>query len=234
MGSKKVPLVSVVMPVFNAAPTLQLAIESVQNQDCDAAIELIIVDDGSTDSSLDLAKKLVEVSRNQVTPKLIAQARQGASKARNTALKHCGGSIIAFLDADDFWPTNKLAWQLRTPIDAHTICLGAVQRFHINDKASISAIGHPWKSYQFGAMICSRETIDTVGFLDEQLTLAEDFEWFLRARDAGITIEYHDQIALWYRIGREGSLTYGKDLHQRKIFEILHRNVNRRREGRSD
>jgi glycosyltransferase involved in cell wall biosynthesis len=94
------PLVSVVMPTFNSARYLLQALESVFAQDY-RPIEIIAVDDGSTDRTLDLL-------RNQSGVICIQQPHRGVSAARNIGITSARGNILAFLDSDDLWPTNRL------------------------------------------------------------------------------------------------------------------------------
>lgn len=99
------PLITVIMPVFNAAATLQQAIDSVLWQGVDG-IQFIAVDDGSTDGSLEILQAHaphIECHR---------QASRGPAAARNLALRHARGDLIAFIDADDIWLPGKLRAEL--------------------------------------------------------------------------------------------------------------------------
>jgi glycosyltransferase involved in cell wall biosynthesis len=98
------PLVSALMPAYNAAPYIAEAIESALAQDWPQdRLELIVVDDGSTDDTAEIAARY--------PVKLIRQANGGPCAAVNTALKHERGERIALLDADDAWPVDKLRVQ---------------------------------------------------------------------------------------------------------------------------
>jgi teichuronic acid biosynthesis glycosyltransferase TuaG len=103
------PLVSVVTPVWNGEATLGQAIASVRAQSF-AGWEMLIVDDGSTDGSLALGRRLAaEDGRIRV---LGQGANRGAAAARNRGIRAARGRFIAFLDADDLWYPGKLAAQL--------------------------------------------------------------------------------------------------------------------------
>jgi glycosyltransferase involved in cell wall biosynthesis len=97
-------LVSVVIPVYNAEKYLRQAIRSALEQTL-SPHEVIVVDDGSTDSSREIAASF----GSAVT--CLFQRHQGPSAARNLATKHSSGDWIAFLDADDYWLPDKLAKQ---------------------------------------------------------------------------------------------------------------------------
>ena len=101
--------VSIIMPVFNAAPQLPRAIASVQNQSF-PNWELLVIDDGSTDGSAQVA---AEKARQDPRITLLSlSANEGAAAARNTGLSAARGRYIAFLDADDEWLPEKLDRQL--------------------------------------------------------------------------------------------------------------------------
>jgi glycosyltransferase involved in cell wall biosynthesis len=98
-------LISVVMPCHNAAPYVGEAIDSVLRQSY-PHVELVVVDDGSTDGSTDILQGLAAGRPERVT--LIYQNRSGPFAARNRALTRANGNYIAFLDADDTWHPDAL------------------------------------------------------------------------------------------------------------------------------
>ena len=98
-------LISVVMPCYNAAPYVEEAIECVLQQSY-PHVELIVVDDGSTDGSTEILQRLATDHPERIT--LIYQNRAGPFAARNRALAHANGNYIAFLDADDTWHPDAL------------------------------------------------------------------------------------------------------------------------------
>lgn len=97
--------VSIMMPAYNAERYIEQAIESVLAQTM-PDWELIVVDDGSTDATAQRAAALAE---RDPRIKLVRQANGGESVARNTALQHMQGELVAFLDADDFYLPDHLA-----------------------------------------------------------------------------------------------------------------------------
>ena len=119
------PLVSVITPVFNVQLFLEQTIESVINQEYDNW-ELILIDDGSTDGSADIAKNFA----NKYPYKIFYfehgnHINKGASPSRNLGLAHAKGELIAFLDSDDIWSPQKLQKQVellsKNP-DASVLC----------------------------------------------------------------------------------------------------------------
>src|SRR5688572_11791530 len=99
------PLVSVIMPVHNRQATVARAINSVLAQTY-SNLELIVVDDGSTDGTRDV------VERFGPPVKVISQTHAGAYVARNRALRDARGQLIAFIDSDDAWMSDKLELQV--------------------------------------------------------------------------------------------------------------------------
>lgn len=98
--------VSVITPAFNAAKTIRETIESVLAQSF-SDFEYIIVDDGSTDDTLEIIRQFSD-SRLRV----ISQQNSGPQKSRNRGIKNALGTYISFIDADDLWSSNKLELQI--------------------------------------------------------------------------------------------------------------------------
>lgn len=99
------PVVSVIMPCFNAGPYLEQAVRSALDQTF-RETELVLVDDGSTDVSMDVADGLAREYDARL--KLLRTERLGPYPARNLALKQASGEFVAFLDADDWWEPDFL------------------------------------------------------------------------------------------------------------------------------
>lgn len=104
------PLISVVIPNYNGMLYVEEAVESALNQDYQN-IEVIVVDDGSTDGS----QKLLRKYENRI--RLIETENRGAAAARNTGMKVARGELIAFLDSDDLWKSNKLTRQVQKMVE---------------------------------------------------------------------------------------------------------------------
>jgi glycosyltransferase involved in cell wall biosynthesis len=98
------PLISIIMPCFNAEAFLKESVESVFNQSY-SNVELIVVDDGSTDKSYALLDELTKIYSNLI---IFKQKNSGPYPARNFALSQAKGELIAFLDADDYWDRGFL------------------------------------------------------------------------------------------------------------------------------
>ena len=107
-NDSKKPLVSVIIPVFNAEKTIERAVRSVENQTY-KNWELILVDDCSSDDSLEVLKSL----ENKKICAIHQTRNSGPAVTRNTGIKAAKGDFVAFLDADDFWDAQKLEKQLK-------------------------------------------------------------------------------------------------------------------------
>jgi len=127
----KAPLVSVIIPAFNAERYLGETLESVLGQ-AYRPIEVIVVDDGSTDGTVGLVEDLRKrASEPGSTLVLLRQKNAGPSAARNRGIKEARGEYITFLDSDDLWPAGKLASQVAL-MEEHSdagLVFGDVQRF---------------------------------------------------------------------------------------------------------
>jgi glycosyltransferase involved in cell wall biosynthesis len=99
------PLVSVVIPAHNAGPYLRETLESVTRQETAFPFEIVLIDDGSTDDTLAQARTFEEV-------RIVRESGRGPSAARNRGIAEARGEYVAFLDADDLWPPEKLATQV--------------------------------------------------------------------------------------------------------------------------
>lgn len=105
-------MVSVIIPCYNARDTIIECVQSVLTQSY-KDIEVLIVDDGSTDSSIVVLKKYLAENGNINRVNIIFQENKGPSAARNKGIEMAKGKYIAFLDADDLWNSNKLEIQLQ-------------------------------------------------------------------------------------------------------------------------
>jgi hypothetical protein len=182
----KAPLVTVVIPCYNQARFLGEAIESVLSQSY-RIFEVIVVDDGSTDNTSEVASSYEEV-------RLVRQENRGLSGARNTGIRHSQGEYLVFLDADD----RLLPWALSTGLehlDAHQDCA-----FVSGYCKVIASDGTPRGEWQHqpadedpyiallqkcyipahSAVIYRREVFHTVGGFDTSLKACEDYEHYLR------------------------------------------------------
>ena len=218
------PLVSVVIPVFNGERFLREAVESVLAQKY-SPLEIIMVDDGSTDGTADVARSLPE------TVRYLHQTNQGPAAARNRGIERAQGSLIAFADADDLWPEDKLALQLpylmRDP--AAEIVMGRIQQVLLSETGAEN-FAEPAFSVNLGSAIIRKSVFERVGLFDETMRYSEDVDWFMRAREGGAAIVTIDAVTLLYR-QHDQNMTRGKSTSELNVLKALKRSLDRRRES---
>jgi glycosyltransferase involved in cell wall biosynthesis len=224
------PLISVVVPVFNGAGMLEGAVESIEAQDY-GPIEIVVVDDGSTDATPEAAALL----GNRI--RYMRQVNGGPSAARNRGLAEARGDLIAFLDVDDRWPEGKLATQAaRLASQPELQVVGGRIRYvgegHPGARPVQLGKDETISHVHLGAALFRRSAFDVVGTFDETLRYSEDLDWFLRAREARLPIIILEEVTLEYR--RHGnSMTHGQDLRGLQVFLALKKSLDRRRRNGS-
>ncbi|MBI4773746.1 MAG: glycosyltransferase family 2 protein [Deltaproteobacteria bacterium] len=175
------PLVSVVIPVFNGEPYLAETIESVIAQTY-RPIEIIVVDDGSTDLSAVAAKRFGPPVRYRF------QSNAGTAAARNFGVRSARGSFFAFLDQDDLWAENKLTLQIEAFEREPTadVVFGHVRQFHSPGldpslKKRIQCPSSLMPGYSPSAMLVKREAFFHVGEFETAWRVGEWANWYVRA-----------------------------------------------------
>ena len=190
-------MVSVIIAVYNSEQYLAEAIESALAQTY-RPTEVIVVDDGSTDQTANIARSYKELQ-------YIYQPNQGVAVARNRGLEAAQGEFIAFLDADDMWVPNKLRLQVRYLVDHPHIggTIGRMQNF-LDPGVTVSqqAKSVLFEREHVGLMtLVARKTVfEQAGGFDPSYRVGSDFEWFTRAKDTGILMAILPEILLHRRI----------------------------------
>jgi len=177
------PDVSVIIPAYNHAAYIAQAISSVRAQRW-PSLEMIVVDDGSTDET---PQVLAQLKARDL--QVVRQPHRGVASARNRAILHAHGEWIAFLDADDFWLENKLASQLggqqmceRSFIHSGYVMVNArgahmrVQRERTHPLSDL-LWGNPFVA---SAMVIHRSLLARTGLFDPALSTGEDWHLWLR------------------------------------------------------
>ncbi len=186
-------MVSVIIPAFNAARFLPSALASVAEQNYPAdRIETIVIDDGSTDDTLAVARNF---DKHLPGMQVFNQPNRGVSAARNLGIAVSSGELIAFLDADDRWLPDKIAAQVEVFRAEPTV--GLVHcGFDFVDQAGVPLPDWPRRSrldqgdilLEFlcdfflitSAVMVRRSALESVGGFDESMKVGEDNELFLR------------------------------------------------------
>lgn len=218
------PLVSIIMPAYNASAYIAEAIQSVLNQTW-TNWELIIVDDGSTDDTLQIAQQFaVQDNRIQV----YYQSNQGVSSARNNALQYIQGDFVQYLDSDDVLDEEKISTHIHviqenslTDLDiTYGICYNltndgckketAMHELYKNYDNAIDAqvaiLENHFISFPYSTYLVPRTIVDKVGLWNSILNRAEDSEYMLRVLAEARSLRYVSESIFYYR-EVEGSLS---------------------------
>ena len=181
------PKISIIIPTYNQAEYLQEAIESVLNQTY-KNIEIIIIDDGSTDNTL---KVVNSFNDNKII--FIQQRNKGASSARNTGIKEANGEYIAFLDSDDLWLKDKLRKQIdfmRENPEVGLLGTGCFQMIDTNKMIYKKIFPHKneilqknliqYNPFIQSSVIVRKDVFNDIGLYDEKFKESEDYDLWLR------------------------------------------------------
>ena len=230
------PLVSILIPCYNAAPWLEATLNSALAQ-THPHTEIILVDDGSTDDSLARARRYE--SRGV---RVVAQPNAGASAARNHALRLSHGDYIQFLDSDDLLTPDKIAAQLAAlhtpPAHADSVASCRWGRF-TTDPAAATFVDHAVfrdfapldylvahtggaQMMHPAAWLVPRAVAERAGPWDESLSLNDDGEYFARIVLAAHSIVFSSAGASLYRSNLTGSLSRQRS---RRALESVFRSV---------
>jgi len=224
--SVKRPLVTVIIPVFNGQRFIREAVENVLIQNY-PALEIIIVNDGSTDQTEAIIKQL------PVDVRYFRQENCGPAAARNRGIRDASGEFIAFLDVDDLWPENNLHFLMEEMIryPELDIVRGYGQLMEYNDTTNTyDFVGNPLESFPhyIAAALYRKVAFEKVGLFDPSLMFGEDTDWFLRASELGVNIKRLDETMLYVR--RHGqNMTDGKNMVELNALKIFKKILDRKR-----
>ncbi len=201
------PLVSVVIPVFNRETLVKGAIDSVLKQTYQN-IEIIVIDDGSTDNTYTVLRQYEEQYPDKF--RVIRQQNTGQVVAKNNGIQKSSGELIAFLDSDDLWLPDKLEKQV--PLFTNNVGLVYCGINEIDDKGNFIRTvscesGMRGQIYHKllvrnrmtgGTVVVSRSAIDKVGLFDPQLMAAENWDLWIRI-SKDYLVDYVDEPLMNYR-----------------------------------
>ena len=182
------PTISIIIPAYNARKTIIKTIESVRQQ-THTDWELIIINDGSTDDTIEVAKS-IEDSRIRVFDYL----NGGVATARNRGIERATGDYIAFLDADDTWTSNKLELQLKALQQNPQASVAYSWTYFLYEATGVCSPSEPiyhqgnvYTELLSNNFLCSgsnplirSEAIDAVGFFDSSFPHCADWDYYLR------------------------------------------------------
>jgi hypothetical protein len=228
---RELPLVSVIIPVYNGERFLKDAVESVLAQKY-PSLEIIIVDDGSTDGTDAIARAL------PCDVRYFKQGNSGPAAARNRAIRDTAGEFVAFLDVDDLWPEHTLSMLVdelaaRPDLDVVHGYAQLLEYEPVSD--SYEFRGNPQEAFAWyiGAALYRKRVFGTVGLFDPTLTFGEDVDWFTRARELQVPMRRLEAVTLHVR--RHGrNMTHGKNLLALNMLRVFKKALDRKRDGTAD
>jgi glycosyltransferase involved in cell wall biosynthesis len=188
------PRVSVIVPVHNGAAYLAEALQSVAAQTL-RALEVIVVDDGSTDGTSELLRRWSDARL-----RVARQPQQGAGAARNHGVLLARAPYLAFLDADDVWTPTKLALQVNALDTTPELAMVLGHYAELHDGAEPRMPGPAAPGYSSGTLLVRRAAFLKVGLFACAWRVGEFIDWYARATEAGLTHALRPEVVLWRRI----------------------------------
>jgi glycosyltransferase involved in cell wall biosynthesis len=221
------PLISVIIPVYNGEQTIRETIESVLEQTF-SDFELLVIDDGSHDSTLEIISHIKDPRL-----KVFSYPNAGLAVSRNRGIAHASGEYISFIDADDLWTSDKLESQFRRLQENPEAALAYSWTDFIDESSQFVRTGSHLTTngdayanlllinfLENGSNpLIRREALNQVGGFDESLTASEDWDLWLRlaAHYNFITISYPQ---ILYRISAN-SMTANVAKQERQTLIVI-------------
>lgn len=226
------PSVSAIVPLFNGERTIGDALSSIFQQDY-PELEVIVIDDGSTDASAAIVREFPSVH-------LIQQENAGVAAARNRGIAAARGDLLAFLDQDDRWLPGKLRRQVEHLVANPALdYVLAYQRLVLDPLAALpswfvpSLVERDHPGVFPGTLVARRCAFDIVGPYDPATPPAESADWFARASDAGLAMEILPETLLEKRIhDRNQSLDIAAV--RRGVLLAMKASIDRKRRRRAE
>ncbi|MCC7335908.1 MAG: glycosyltransferase family 2 protein [Pirellulaceae bacterium] len=205
------PAITVVIPVFNLELYLRDAVRSAQGQTYQGPVSIVVLDDGSTDNSLEVARKLAESCTNL---RVYTQPNQGRSAARNRLVQLADTELIAWLDGDDIAAPRWLEQQLELlssqenysavsaqgyAMTADAYPIGPIERPLSSEEIESRHLGGQANAFFQSAVLTKKSAIERAGGYREQYSIGEDYDLWLRIGETG-SLANLDAVHLYYRV----------------------------------
>lgn len=226
-------LITVIIPTFNRAHYLYAAIRSILRQDADCVLDILIVDDGSTDETQKLVADLMERHREL---RYVRQDNAGVAAARNLGLTNLlpETEIVTFLDSDDVMPKDRIATDLAAlqADESLDLTYGRLMMVEEIDDLLLEVPPHSARQImcvpQLSLALFRRAIIEKTGLFDPDLRLGEDTDFLLRMFETGARFLQTDTITLYYR-RHTTNLTSDRREAKRYHAMVVLRSIRRQR-----
>lgn len=220
------PLVSIIVAAKNAAKFLSQALDSVFAQSYQN-FELLLINGGSTDRTLEIAKSYKNIQ-------IIEQHDKGIANAYNLGINNSKGELVAFLSSDDIWKPNKLVVQVNFLIDHPKIAFTTAHTEFFLEPGSAMPEGfrknlligsHP--AHIMETLVAHKKIFEKVGLFNADLFISEDIDWFARARDLQIPFALMPETLLSKRV-HDNNISL-KDKNNKNLLLALRKSIERKK-----
>jgi glycosyltransferase involved in cell wall biosynthesis len=196
------PSIAVIIPVRDGKTHLRETIECVALQGY-APVEIVVVDDGSTDGSGDLARSIGGC-------RVLETRGIGPAGARNLAMQESNSDLLMFLDADDLLGPEAFHSSVGALIEQPDagFAQGYVQNFKVRSNGTLNIFTRPYRYINIGSGVWRRSVFEKLGLFDESLHYCEDLDFFMRCWERDVQKVFVDTLVLLYR-RHPGNMTRG-------------------------
>lgn len=226
---------TVILPTYNRAAFIGLAVRSLLMQSDAADIDVLIVDDGSSDDTPEILRKL---ARDNACIRVLTQKNAGIAPARNTGLANLlpETELVTFLDSDDISPPGRFAadlplFDVNQDLELTYGRMLLVEDIDYSDMTPAENTGQvDIRGIQLACGIFRRGLIDRVGRFDEEFLQAEDTDFMLRVFESDPNYKLTDTYGLYY-LRHPGNVTKRLDESRRSFMRALHKSILRRKKN---
>ena len=226
------PLVSVIIPIYDGEGFVAEAIETVLAQDYQP-VEVIAIDDGSTDRTAEIVRAFDQVQ-------YLYQPNQGVATARNKGISVSKGEFIALLDHDDLWEPDKLRRQVSFMLEHPEVEYVLVkQRLFLQagmerpEWVRPELLENPQPGFVPSSLLCRKSVFAKVGLFNPIYKISDDADWFFRVNRAAVVYHVLPEVLLHKRVHTK-NLSQAVNLTQTELLKTVRASLRNRRQDPSE
>ena len=224
---------TVIMPLYNREELVETSLQSLLRQRHDCDLDVLVVNDGSTDGGPDRVNRLAQ-QFSQI--RMITTENQGVTKARNVGLENIpdDADFVSFLDSDDISPANRIRDDLRAFDEDPSLhfTYGKITLVDSLDDEmltpAVNARQATVRGIQLGAGIYRAQFLRDLGSFDESFEQAEDTDYLFRAFERNANYRLTDTVCVYYR-RHPGNMTRKRDVAFKSFMRAVHKSIVRRK-----